>query len=424
MTGARRGYVLALICFSFFLNYADRQILGALIEPVKQEFGLSDLELGLMTGLGFGVFYSVCSLPLARLADRWNRRNVLLICLALWSGATMLSGAVVTSAQLVAARLVVGIGEAGGGPSSIAMISDLFSARRRGTAIACYNAAGALGGAFALAAGAWIATHYGWRIAFIIIGLPGVFLALLIVLTVAEPERAGGARVQATFRETMAQILGQRVLVLAMLGGAASSAAITCLSWITPFFQRSHGLSLVDAGSMVGLAILFMAPLGQFLGGFISDRYGVRSRSAMMGILAVINLLAAGSASAMVLASSTTAAIVAFYIWISLAQSYPPPVFALSQSLVPAHMRATSQAVVGMAFNLVGSGVGPTATGALSSMLEHSYGQESLRYALLVVCCTMSVLAAMFYFAAARAAAGAARSRIGEETSIVQQEGI
>jgi len=126
----------------------------------------------------------------------------------------------------------------------------------------------------------------------------------------------------------------------------------------------------------------------------------------------------------MVLASSTTAAIVAFYIWISLAQSYPPPVFALSQSLVPAHMRATSQAVVGMAFNLVGSGVGPTATGALSSMLEHSYGQESLRYALLVVCCTMSVLAAMFYFAAARAAAGAARSRIGEETSIVQQEGI
>jgi len=404
VSGRVRGYMLALICLSFFLNYADRQILGALIEPIKHEFHLSDAELGIMSGLGFGVFYALCSLPLARLADRWNRKYVLVLCVFVWSGATMLSGAAMTSLQLLLARLVVGVGEAGGGPAGIALISELFPPRRRGMAIAAYSTAGAIGSAAALSGGAWLATHYGWRVAFLALGLPGVVLGLIIALTTREPGRQAAAGTAAiSFVQGLKMILAQRVLVFAMIGGGFAAMVISCTAWMTAFFVRSHGLSLVEAGSIMGLAIVVMGPCGQFLGGFLADYLGKRALWAVPFAVGLACLLAGGAGVLMTWAPTVGLAIALACLWLALAQVFASPTYGLAQLLVPPRLRATSHAVAGMTINLIGYGGGPTMVGVLSGAYAGSSGDESLRYAIMTVTGACSIVAAVLYFLAAQA---------------------
>jgi len=412
-----RVYVLVLLCFTFFLSYADRQIFGVLLTPLKQEFGLSDTVLGLMSGLGFGLFYGVMSLPLARWADRSSRKFVLTTCLGLWSIATMLSGAATTTFHLFLARASVGIGEAGGTPSGISMISDLFGKAHRGMAIAMYNAAGSFGGAAVITIGAWVASEYSWRMAFVVVGIPGILLTLLIAFTVEEPARGAADGIvdvapPATVRQTFRHILGQPALVLAMVGGGMSSAVVACTAWLPSFFERSHGLSLVQAGGAVGLALLLAGPFGEIIGGQATDRLSRRGNSAILW--SVMGTTIATMVMSLLLMAAPTAllAIAAMVGWKIFATAYPPPTWSLSQSMVPPRMRATSQATMGIFSNLLGYGCGPSLAGWLSELYRPSMGEESLRWGLGTTMLVMGAGAAVAYFFAARAAHRSATSSI------------
>lgn len=413
-----RFYVLALLCGLFFLSYADRQLLGVLISPIKEEFELSDTVLGLMSGLAFGLFYGLCSLPLARLGDRSSRKRLISVCLALWSGATMASGAATSAMHLLIARAAVGVGEAGGTPSSISMISDLFSPRHRGTAIAMYNAAGSFGGAAVMILGAWIATHYGWRYAFYAVGLPGLFLAIIIAFTVKEPIRGasdGGSAKKlnpVSLMETLRHVFGQRALLYTMIGGGLSSAVISCTAWLPAFLQRTHDLSLVEAGGSVGLALLLAGPFGGLIGGQLTDRLSGNGTSAILMAVCVLTLATVAGSLFLVLAPTFFAVVIALIVWKLVATTFPAPTWSLSQSLVDVHMRATSQALMGIFSNVLGYGCGPFIVGILSEVFRPHFGDESLRWALGTTMVGIGFLAACMYGLAARAARKSFRSEV------------
>jgi len=421
---AYRFYALVLLSLTFFLSYADRQVFGVLITPIKHEFALSDTQLGLMSGLGFGVFYSIWSLPLARWADRASRKKVLTICLALWSGATMISGLVASPLQLLAARMAVGIGEAGGTPASISSISDLFSRKRRGTAIGMYNAAGSLGGAVVISVGAWLATRYSWRAAFVVVGIPGFLLALLILLTFREPRRGmsdgdGGAiEAPASFGATLRYIATQPTLIFTIAAAGASSGVVSLTAWLPAFFERSHHLSLVQAGGAVGLALLLAGPLGELIGGWLADHFSARGNAPVLRSVAATAAATVIASIGLTLASSVGLAIAFVTAWKVFATAFPPPAWSLSQSLVEIRMRATSQAVMGIVGNLFGYGLGPAIVGALSEFYRPVYGEESLRWALLTATTILGIAAALLYLLAARCALRGAHDKNHNEACI------
>jgi len=401
-------YALTLICGGFFLSYADRQILGVLLTPIKSEFQLSDTVLGLVSGLGFGVFYSLLSLPLARFADHGNRKNLLAVCIGLWSAATALCGTAGSALHLLVARMFVAVGEAGGTPTSISMISDLFS-KSRGIAIACYNAAGSLGGAAVAVLGAWVASEYGWRSAFVVVGAPGILLGMLILLTLREPDRGTQGTSMSDAESTrpgsfqsVGMILGNPALVFCILGGAASSAVIAMTTWLPSFLQRSHGLSLAEAGGALGVGMLIAGPFGELAGGLLNDRLGKRSPAAVLQAVAVVSLVTIPVGLAMLLVSSVGMAMTFLVIWRLLATVFVPPTWALSQALVRPDQRATSQALTGMAGNLLGYGCGPAVTGWLSELLRPFYGNDSLRWAIVASLTLFGLAAAVVYARAAR----------------------
>lgn len=398
-----RGYFAFLLYCSFFLSYADRQLFGVLITPIKNEFDVSDTVLGIMTGLAFGVFYALCSLPLAAIADRGNRTRLIAICLTLWSAATSLSGLARNVLMLGVARFAVGIGEAGGTPASISLISDLFTKKWRATAIAFYNAAGSLGGALVIIFGAWLASEYGWRAAFMIMGIPGFVLALLLLFTVREPMRgAADNNVEAASKApslmtTLRYVLARPTLVFAYLGAGASSALVAFTAWLPAFFQRSHELSLAQAGGVVGLSLLLAGPFGGIFGGFVSDRVGRRGVAFVLGFTALFAVFTGLAGVALILAPTVTTAIVAAVIWKIFATSFPGGIWSLSQSLVEVRMRATSQAFAGIIGNLLGYGGGPALIGVLSEHYRPEHGEESLRWALGTGFVLLSALAVLLY---------------------------
>jgi len=401
--GARTHYSVALIWLTFFFNYGDRQLFGALLEPIKKEFQLSDLMLGLMSGLGFAVFYSLCALPLARLADRWNRKYVLAICLTFWSGACIASGAVTSAVQMLFARMFIGVGEAGGQPSGVSLISALYPRHRRNFAIGVYNAMGMVGAATAVFGGAWIAEHHGWRAAFFAFGAPGVVLGLLIALTVREPStRAKAGETEYSFGSAIKHIVSQRGIVLTCLAGASGSGAIACQTWLVPFFQRTHGFTLAEAGLLIALFFAFASPPAQILGGLVADRFGRTKPGDALRVTALACIVSAGCAAGLALASSAAWAIVAAAAWTFFGGIYATPTYGVSQSQVEPRLRATSLATMGMTINLLGYGIGPTMVGALSSWLAPVVGEHSLRYGLLIMISSLSVLAAVLYLLAAR----------------------
>jgi len=184
-----RRYVLGILFVTYTFNFIDRQILGILVEPIKQDLGVSDTAMGLLTGLAFAVFYTVMGIPIARIADRTNRRNLIAIALAIWSGFTALQGAAQNFWQLLIFRVGVGVGEAGCSPPSHSIISDYYPANRRATALGIYSLGIPVGILFGFFVGGWMEQFFGWRWAFVVVGIPGLILALVVRFTVSEPPR-------------------------------------------------------------------------------------------------------------------------------------------------------------------------------------------------------------------------------------------
>jgi predicted MFS family arabinose efflux permease len=409
LPGGRTALILLMLVSMF--NYVDRTILSILQEPVKADLGLSDTQLGLLTGLAFALLYATLSLPIARLADRFNRRNIITAALATWSGMTMLCGAAGSFLSLFIFRVGVAVGEAGSVPASHSIIADYFPPARRATALATWGLALPAGLMFGYAAGGWIATALGWRLAFAVIGGTGLLLAPIFLWMVREPQRRFGkvqlpadAAETVPMREALA-ILWRLRTYRYMLAGATlhAFAQYALMNWTAPFYLRVHELSLAQVASMLALVNGLGGGIGIYLGGWLSDRLGARRPAARVWLSAVAMLLMVPFTLGQLLAGSTTISIALAFASTTLMFFYYGPIVAVPQSLVAPRMRALTSAVTLLVFNLFGLGLGPLVVGMLSDALAPMLAlpETSLRYAL-AASLLFSALGGLLVLAASR----------------------
>jgi len=384
-------YLLFLLALVNLLNVFDKLILSMALEPIKQEFSLSDGQMGLIAGLSLALFNAIAMVPIGMLADRTNRRNLISVCLAIWSLATACGGMASTWIQLLLTRIVVGIGEAGGGPPSLSMISDTFPQEKRATVLSIFSLTTAMGGMLALALGGWMVSHYGWRMTLIAAGAPGLVLSLLLFLTVKEPARAGRHAADAcpADRPGLKRVFGYfwtcRSLRHIGLGIMLIAFVISAIAaWTPAYLMRTFDVPLGQVGFMLGGASL-VALVGAPLGGVLADRLARRDRRWWCWIVAIT----VGSGGLFLLgftsASTTAAAIGFFAAYTFVIAVWYGPSYGMVQTLVVPQMRATMTAICYMGGNVIGFGLGTQSIGLLSDALRPVAGAESLRYAMMIL---------------------------------------
>ncbi|MGB6306862.1 MAG: MFS transporter [Steroidobacteraceae bacterium] len=409
-----RWYVLLLLTAVYALNIADRFVMSTLIEPIKADLHLSDSAIGFLTGVSLAIFYVTAGLPLSVLADRINRRNLIAVSLAAWSLLTAVCGVTRTFWQLMSARTLVGIGEAGGVPPSQSLLSDYFGWRYRAFALSIYSVGASVGSMLGLAAG-YVSEQWGWRSAFFVLGLPGVLLASILYLTVKEPARgrmdAAAPLRPAGFLVMLKFVRHQPALLHALLGGTLFTLWAWGLLWWSPsFLVRSHHMTLGAAGGALSLV--------HGIGGTIL----LLSTSVLMGRLAGRDARAVPWFAAIVTAVATVPSILAFTVdsrvlslamfWVFIPLSYAlfGPTFALMQNLVPASMRAQAVALLLFCANVANLIVAPQVVGIASDLLAPRYGTESLRAALVPLSFVGFWAAFHFWMCGRRMVAGLARA--------------
>ena len=387
-----RTYVLSMLVVVYIFNFLDRQIVTILAEPIKQDLGLNDTQIGLMTGLAFAVFYTVLGIPLARLADRANRVSIITAALVIWSGMTAVCGAAQNFAQMLAARIGVGIGEAGCSPPAHSLIADYYPPEQRASALSIYALGIPIGSILGLLTGGWIAEFWGWRVAFFAVGIPGVLLAIVVKMTIAEPLRGmsdprsqSGPQEQPPFAETMATLLKNRTMMHIAMGGALTSFVGYGLGqWLPAYFIRLHGLGIAETATYFGLVLGVASAVGTFLGGNLADRLAKRDERMYTWLPAGGVLFAFPFYLVAMLLDQPYFAIAILVVPSLLNSLWLGPAFGTIQNLAPMRMRALASAILLFILNIIGLGLGPFLVGVLSDLLSDSYGQESLRYAILI----------------------------------------
>lgn len=396
-------YVLVLLAIGTVFNYYDRNLISILIEPMKRDLGLSDSQLGLLSGLAFAIVYCTVGIPIARYADRGRRVKVLGVSLGIWSVMTILCGFAQNYTALVAARLGVGLGEAGGLPTTHALVAEYVSPRRRATALSLIGLAGGLGLVLAMVIGGLISDLYGWRAAFWIGGAPGVLLAFIVYFTIKEPiivKAEGPAAPPASFRADASMLLRRRSFTLFCIGlGIASIGAYGALTWTPAFLMRSFGLSAGEVGTTYSAATGPLTLLGIIVGGIVTDRLTRRDQRWALWVIAINFALMVPLSLAVYHAPSyffalTAAAAAAFF-----ATLYTGPAYALVQNLTGPRLRATGAAFLMVIANLVGLGLGPYFAGLLSDLLSPRFGADSLKWALSIGTVTYAVGTLLFLIA-------------------------
>ena len=384
-----RWTVLVMLTLVYTFNFIDRQILVILQEPIKADLGLSDAQLGLLSGFSFALVYVTAGIPIAWLADRANRRNIVAASLAFWSLMTAMSGLVQNYGQLLVARLGVGVGEAGGTPPAHSMISDYFPPSSRGTALSFYSMGIYIGVLFGFAAGGWIAENFGWRNAFFVIGIPGILYAFAVLWVVKEPKRGhfdpagAGAPAQSSLSETMAG-LRRRPTFWYLSVGCAFSAFVSYGNgnFMPSFLMRNHGLSLTEVGVILGLISGLSGATGTFLGGYMADRLATRDMRWYLWIPILGGLSAMIPAYYTLLGENTTFIVAAMIPSQILSALYLGPCIATCHNLVSPGMRAMASAILYFVLNLIGLGLGPLTVGILSDFYAEPFGDDNLRYAM------------------------------------------
>lgn len=405
-----RAYVLFILWVTYILNFVDRQLITILLEPIKLEFEVSDTAMGFLSGFAFALFYASLGVPVARLADRWSRRNVIAISVSLWSAMTAMCGLAGSFWQLALARVGVGVGEAGGTPPSHSMIADYFPIEQRATALSIHATATQFGILIGMLGGAVVAAQYGWRMAFIFFGIPGVIVGLLVAFTVKEPRREhplGTTSMVADIKHIWAL---PGFALIATAGATTALAAYGLGTWSPSFLMRTHGLSLVQTGLLLGGAGAVSGIIGAVSGGLLCDRLSKRDKRWQLwlpaiGAFATAPLMLAfllwpesqqfsvGSSMVPVAIIFTLLGGIAAAFWIG-------PTYAAIQTLAPGNMRAQAAAIFLFMFNLVGMGLGPLVIGMLSDFLEPSFGTNSLRYAM-AISLSLVVLGGILFLRAA-----------------------
>jgi predicted MFS family arabinose efflux permease len=403
-----RRYVLGILLLVYVLNFIDRQILTILLEDIRKEMALNDTVMGLLTGSAFAVFYTFMGIPIARWADTGTRRSIISLALFVWSAMTTVTGVARNFAQLAVARIGVGIGEAGGSPPAHSMISDMYPPERRGTALAVYSLGIPIGGGLGALLGGFLGQAYGWRNAFMIVGIPGVLIALLVRLTVREPEREkAAAGAPESTRESIGETLrfmGKLPSFVHMSIGASLHAlyGYGAATWVPAFLMRVHHMEKPKVGLWIGVTTLSIGVLGTFLGGAISDRISHRDPRWYLRVPAIASGIAIPFAFGFYLWPDTAMALAISVPAVLLGGVYLGPTFAMTQTLVRPQMRALASAILLFIINLIGLGLGPLLVGRISDLLRPSYGDDSLRYALLVVVVGGASWATIQYLLAAR----------------------
>jgi MFS family permease len=404
------GRVLAILLVAYIFNFIDRQIIGVLAVPIKAELGLSDRQLGLMGGIAFALFYSGLAIPIAWLADRKSRVNIIAVSVALWSAFTALCGLAQNFWHLFLARMGVGIGEAGGVAPSYALISDFYPKERRARALAFFSLGIPIGSALGVFFGGWIASHLDWRSAFVIVGLAGLPAALMVRLFVPEPVRGGFDSVDGAasepappFLEVVAK-LGRTPSFWLLSFGAASGSILGygLIFWLPSFFSRSFGLELAEVGWFYGSIVLVGGVAGTWLGGWFGDRVGADNPGAYALVPAVCFLIAAPAFAFGLFAPSLTVSWLLFVVGQMLALAWLGPVIAAVQHIVPPNMRATASASFLFINNLIGIGFGIFFLGFMSDRMTAAHGEDALQYSILYGLGFYLLSALLYFLAAAR----------------------
>jgi len=405
-----RTATMVMLVLAYTLNFLDRQIIGILAIPIKADLLLSDAQLGLMGGLAFALFYTGLGIPVAMLADRYDRGKIMTIALFIWSLMTAVCGLAQNFWHLFLARLGVGIGEAGGVAPAYSLIADLYPAEQRARAMALYSFAIPIGSASGIVLGGVIATLIDWRYAFFFAGLLGIFLAPVFRMLVRDPRGqhnpAAPTRTPASFSVVMRTLSGKKSFWLLSVGGSfAAMMGYGMFFWLPSFFVRSFELTLLEASLYFGAILLIGGIIGLAIGGIITDRMTAKSKAYYAIVPAIAFLIAIPAFAIGVSSSQLWLTLILLIVPIALGMSWVGPVIAALQGLVPEVMRSTTSAIFLFVNNLIGIGIGTPAIGWLSDMLTSFYGQDSLRYAILAGTGFYVVAAILLLIASRRIAA-------------------
>jgi predicted MFS family arabinose efflux permease len=400
-------YVLLLLLLLYVSNYADRMIMSVLMPALKAEFQVSDAALGFLAGTTFAILYATLGVPIAIMADRGNRKAIITAAVAIWSVMTAVCGLAQNFWQFAIARVLVGVGEAGGSPPSHAIISDLFTQRNRATALAIYALGVPFGLFVGLYGGAQVAAAYGWRWAFYVLGVPGLVLALLVWFTVREPRRGAADGLvhvaeAPSLIATARHILGQRTLVHAFTGATITTlVGYAAVQWWPTFVLRSHGLAMEDLTLFLALVFGVAGGLGTFAGGYFADFFSKHDMKWMPRIVVAATVIGLPFGIAIYLVETSFWVFALIGIPAAMGAVYLPPTYAMTQCLVEVRMRTVASALLLFIINLIGMGLGPLIAGALSDYLEPAYGKDGLRYSLLILS-FLNIWAAAHYWIAGR----------------------
>jgi MFS family permease len=397
-----RWYVLAVMTLAYALNIADRFSISTLIEPIRKELALSDQGIAFLTGGALAFFYVTVGIPIAALADRANRRNILAVALFVWSGVTALCGVARSYGQLLVARFAVGIGEAGGTPPSTSIVADNFPPARRPMALTVYALGACIGAWLGSSLAGAAADIGGWRLAFLVLGIPGVVVALIVWLTVREPRRGQldsephrppdepfslwGIVRQLT--DTLRFMAIQRSSIHLVVGGSVATLwSWGLIWWTTAFLQRSHHLTVGEAGGLLGPMHLIAGTAGTLLAGVLMGLPAARDPRFVTRLLTAVTVLTTVPSFFVYEVTSLRAATVLLWIFVPGVYFYIGPILGLLANVMPAAMRATSCAILLFVANLANLFVAPQLIGALSDWFAASFGAgtESLRWALMLL---------------------------------------
>jgi MFS family permease len=404
-----RWYAVGVLTAVYASSQVDRQIMAILLEPIKIELQASDTQMGFLVGLTFAIFYATLGMPIAMLADRTNRRNIITAAISIWSAMTVVCGYAGSFLQLSLARIGVGIGEAGSSPPSHSIIADLFRPEQRGTAMGIFALGVNFGLLIAYLAGGWLSENLGWRMTFVVVGLPGLLIALVLYMTVSEPKRGAAEQASAedsdaapAFRTVATHMWRVRSIRHLCIGGAlAGFIGYGFVLWMPSFLVRSHGLSPTEVGLTLALMTGVIGAMGTFTAGKLTDvlaRRDVRWRAWVVaaGKGGYVPFLAA-----VFMVDELWLALLLYIVPAFFGGFYLAPTFSLIQSLVSLRMRALASSIVLFVLNIIGMGFGPQLVGILSDWFAPEYGKESLRMALLILS-FVNLWCAYHYFTAAR----------------------
>ncbi len=389
-TSGLKAYTVGLLTVIYTANYVDRQIVAILLQAIKTDLQLSDTQLGMLTGLAFGIFYATLGIPIAYFSDRVSRKKIIIASLTLFSAMTYACGLAQNYTQLLLARIGVGVGEAGTSPPSHAIIADMYAPSERATPLAIFALGINLGLFVAFIAGGWIADNYGWRTAIQVIALPGFLLALVAWFTLKEPPRGmsddSGDVEAPPLMVTVKHIWSTPSLRQLLIGSTLIIiVGYGAVAWLPSYFIRTHGMSATQIGGILAIMIGFGGAIGTMFGGILADRMGKKDVRWNMWLVGIFGLIGAPFSIFGYLADSAQAAILLLIVPTTIGALYFGPTLAMLHTLVKPEMRSLASAILLFINNIFGLGIGPLSVGMISDQLAPSYGTKSLGVALAII---------------------------------------